>query len=206
MNSRTIATVSLGTGIASGILDLFDNVIEWETGAKYDAIHFEGGGDIHPSIYGCRNTDSHVNEVASGRDRLEIRAMTEAIRQGALIIGSCRGAQLACALAGGKLVQDVTNHTSQHSITTVDGTEFMATSVHHQQMYPWDIDHDLLAWSTSNRSDHYHGDNISSDAVILEPEAVYFPTIHALGFQWHPEWAVSSDELEFTIKTILRHL
>ena len=200
----TLALVRMGTGVADEICDLFNNVITWKPGASYDAIHFEGGGDIHPSLYRSKNTHSHVGNTLSSRDMVEQLAITEAIAQKALIIGSCRGAQLACAFAGGKLVQDVTNHANGrgHAVESKEGMHFDTTSVHHQQMYPWEIDHDLLAWSHHPLSNHYLGDGVDPTLVRVEPEAVYFPQINALGFQWHPEWACSTGEIEFTVNQI----
>ena len=104
--SKTLATLPLGTGCAKEIRNLFDNVIQWSPGAKYDAIVFEGGSDIHPSLYNNPNTDIFVGDTPSNRDRIELGAFKHAVDQGALVIGVCRGAQLACALAGGKLVQN----------------------------------------------------------------------------------------------------
>lgn len=199
----TLAVVRMGTGVAKDICNLFDNVIKWTPGLEYDAIHFEGGSDIHPSFYNSKNTHSDADDTLSNRDIIEQLAIKEAIAQKALIIGSCRGAQLACAFAGGKLVQDVTNHnTGPHIVTTNDGLHIKTTSVHHQQMYPWDVDHELLAWTTNPLSDHYLGDGVDSSKIAVEPEAVYFPQIHALGFQWHPEWACSDGELDFTLMQI----
>ena len=203
----TLALVRNGTGVADEICDLFDNVITWKPGASFDAIHFEGGSDIHPSLYNVKNTHSFVSDGLSNRDIIERAAINEAIEQKALIIGSCRGAQLACAFAGGKLVQDVTDHANgPHKTITKDGKTILTTSVHHQQMYPWEIEHDLLAWSANPLSDHYLGDEIDPTKVILEPEACYFPTINALAFQWHPEWYASKGEIDFTLKHISEKL
>jgi gamma-glutamyl-gamma-aminobutyrate hydrolase PuuD len=203
----TLALVRNGTGVAEEICDLFDDVITWKPGVDFDAIHFEGGADIHPSMYGVLNTHRHVGKDMSSRDLIERAAMIEAMNKKALIIGSCRGAQLACAFAGGKLVQDVTDHSNgPHTVTTHDGLTIRTTSVHHQQMYPWEIEHELLAWSTDPRSNHYLGDEIDPTKVVVEPEACYFPQINALAFQWHPEWACSSGEIEFTINEIKKRL
>ena len=194
----------MGTGVAREIKDLFDVTIEWSPNAVYDAILFEGGSDIHPSIYNNPNTHSSVGDMPSRRDVFEVNAMKDAIKKKALIIGICRGAQLACALAGGKLVQHVNHHGRSHSVSTTDETIFNVSSVHHQQMYPWDIEHDLLAWSA--QSDVFLGHEIDEDLVYTEPEAVYFPQINALAFQWHPEWAASTEEIDYTINKIKEKL
>jgi gamma-glutamyl-gamma-aminobutyrate hydrolase PuuD len=201
----TLAVVRMGTGVAKGICKLFDNVVEWSPAiGDYDAIHFEGGSDIHPDIYNHPNVASHVNEVPSSRDNIESTAMRDAISKSALIIGSCRGAQLACAFAGGKLVQHVDNHAGGgHDVMTPDGESFKVTSAHHQMLYPWDVKHELLAWSAEQRSARYLGHNLDLTKHTVEPEAVYFPTIRALAFQWHPEWEDDNTAvLNFTINAI----
>jgi gamma-glutamyl-gamma-aminobutyrate hydrolase PuuD len=202
----TLATVNLGTGVADEIAALFDNVVPWDMSQSYDAILLEGGSDIHPSIYNDPNTDTHAGDSLSNRDRIELKAINDAITKNALIIGICRGAQLACAVAGGKLVQHVTNHGGAHPVTTADGKQFEVSSVHHQQMYPWDVPHDMLAWSLERYSDCYRGHDINMEKHKVEPEAVYFPTIRALAFQWHPEWYASSGEIDFTISKIKEKL
>ena len=204
--SKTLATLPLGTGCAKEIRNLFDNVIQWSPGAKYDAIVFEGGSDIHPSLYNNPNTDSFVGDTPSNRDRIELGAFKHAIDQGALVIGVCRGAQLTCALAGGKLVQHVTNHGGQHPVTTYQGKQFNVSSVHHQMMYPWDVEHELLAWSAEPYSDCYKGFEIDNKKIMVEPEAAYFPRIHSIAFQWHPEWFASSGEIDFTLEQIKEKL
>ena len=202
----TLATVPMGTGVANEIAALFDNVSRWSSDLKYDAILIEGGADIHPSIYNNPNTDSHVADSPSRRDLLECEAINDAIRKGALIIGVCRGAQLACAMAGGKLVQHVNNHGGSHPVVTNDGKSFDVSSVHHQQMYPWDVEHEMLAWSADRYSDCYRGHDINMEKHQIEPEAVFFPTIKALAFQWHPEWYASKGEIDFTISKIKEKL
>ena len=60
--------------------------------------------------------------------------MIEAQNLGISIIGVCRGAQFLCAFAGGKLIQHMTGHHGDHSITTVDGRVYQSSSDHHQLM------------------------------------------------------------------------
>lgn len=203
---RTLAVVPLGTGVANEISAMFDDVVHWTADAKYDAILLEGGADIHPSLYGEQNTHSHVGDVPSTRDEIEVLAFNDAVSKGALIIGICRGAQLACALAGGKLVQDVHGHHGDHMVETKDGELFAVSSVHHQQMYPWNVEHELLAWSQESLSPHYHGSGIDLSEHKVEPEAVYFPKVNALAFQFHPEWWASEGEISFTLKHIKEKL
>ncbi len=151
-----------------------------------------GGGDIHPSQYGRSNRGSNVYSVPSERDIEEERMMREAIKIGLPIVGVCRGAQLACAIAGGILVQHVTGHEREHLITTTSGKRILSSSLHHQLMYPWDVPKfDVLAQATPSRSKVYEGLTDHEELVAAyepEPEVIWFPTIKALAIQGHPEF------------------
>lgn len=166
---------------------------------KVDALVIWGGEDISPSLYGEKpNNYTGAMPYLSHRDKTEVAAMNAAIATGTPIIGVCRGAQLACALAGGKLIQHVDGHQEDHTITTDEGERISTSSVHHQMMRPWDVEHKLLAWSTKQRSHRYftEGDaelvNLpKKDGQVVEPEIVWFPKIKALAIQGHPEFMPS---------------
>jgi hypothetical protein len=58
-------------------------------------------------------------------------------------------------------------------------------------VYPYDIEHEVLATVVNNLSNRYAGINKEEEATIkekLEPEVVYFPKIKGIGIQGHPEW------------------
>ena len=147
-----------------------------------------GGSDIHPSLYGRENVRSYVDAGPSRRDIAEYNLMIRAVELKMPIVGVCRGAQMACALAGGILIQHVNGHGWAHHITTSDGRKVMTSSLHHQMMYPWNVEHTLLAWASPSQSKMYLG--ITDDELLrieVEPEVVWFPTIHCLAIQGHPE-------------------
>ena len=159
-----------------------------------DAILLWGGTDINPYYY---NQAHHYNSQASRtkdsiRDVMEWAWMIEAQNLGISIIGVCRGAQFLCAFAGGKLIQHMTGHHGDHSITTVDGRVYQSSSDHHQLMDLRGLkegeDYVLLAWSTNKLSKQYENDNETLDDIGLEPEIVWFPKIRGLAIQGHPEW------------------
>lgn len=163
--------------------------------SKSDLIILHGGEDISPTIYGEETLQATgaSNEV-SLRDQKELWAIYEAIESEVPILGICRGAQLLCAVSGGKLFQHVTGHQSgHHEITTVDGTSFQVTSAHHQMMDTRNTNHSLLAWSTKKLSagyltPEYKENSEENFEPEFEPEIVYFPEIKALAIQSHPEW------------------
>jgi gamma-glutamyl-gamma-aminobutyrate hydrolase PuuD len=168
-----------------------------------------GGGDISPSIYNQKaSSKTGATDELSTRDRLEVNLVGEAIKLNMPILGICRGAQLLCAMAGGKLVQHVDGHGMNHLITTDDGRQLSTTSVHHQMMYPWDVEHKLIAWTSTPRSKVYVGqrlEDVEQDEYIIFPDAVgekrevevvYFPTVKGLAIQGHPEF-IANDKHEF---------
>jgi gamma-glutamyl-gamma-aminobutyrate hydrolase PuuD len=149
-----------------------------------------GGADISPQLY--NHPSSRTVYTSPTRDRVEWGCMQQAVKMGIPIIGVCRGAQMLCALAGGFLIQDVSNHAgANHTITTIDGTVMHVNSIHHQMMAGLElVDHELLAWSTAALSPRY----IWKDDLVYnppegfkEPEMVYFPKVKGLAIQWHPE-------------------
>lgn len=153
-----------------------------------DALVIWGGSDISPTIYNEVPNGAHVGAELSARDKVEVAVCEAAIEMGIPIIGVCRGAQLACALAGGKLYQDVDNHHGDHEIVTEAGAEYITSSIHHQMMdlrgLPQE-DYKLIAWTKGMRAPQVKGE--------IEPEIVYFPKIKALAIQGHPEFMSKDD-------------
>lgn len=148
-----------------------------------------GGEDISPSLYGETPKHTYATSDPSKRDQVEWFLLNRAHALGIPVIGICRGAQLMCAYSKGKLVQHVNNHTGgNHSVVTKDGKTYQTSSVHHQMMYPFDIEHDLIAW-TQNRATVFEGEK---GPIIMpngiEPEVVFFPQIRGLAIQGHPEF------------------
>ena len=157
-----------------------------------------GGGDIHPSLYLRDNVATYTGETLSLRDQAEAKLFSKAVEAGLVILGVCRGAQLGCALAGGILVQNVSGHTHDHRVTTTEGRVFPSSSIHHQMMYPWKLEHELIAWTSYPRSGYYEGltdkeleewptHKYGERNLPIEPEIVWFPITKCLAIQGHPE-------------------
>lgn len=168
-----------------------------------DILVVHGGADISPSLYNkAKSNRTWADDRPSTRDNIEWTMMQAAKAKGIPIIGICRGAQMLCALAGGYLIQHVNGHGGNHIVTTVDGQEFTTNSIHHQMMYPFDVKHELLAWSKEKKSDIYYDVNEKVN-VEVESEFVYFPEIKGFAIQWHPEMmSSSSDATEYVINAI----
>ena len=151
-----------------------------------------GGEDISPDLYQKPRSRRTGAGKPSRRDLIEKELILSAIKKNIPVFGICRGAQLMCALAGGYLIQDVTNHSGSHTVATSDGQILNVNSIHHQMMAPWKVDHELLAWTESPRSAHYD-DGGEMVSVPCEPEAVWFPQM-GMAIQWHPEMMASDSK------------
>lgn len=178
----------------------FKELFEYSRNLRYqtsltglDAVLLWGGSDISPSLYKQERIPNSGPTQPSERDVFEWEIIKEAEKNKIPIIGVCRGAQILCAYAGGKLIQDVNNHQHNHDITTVDGKHFLVNSHHHQMLYPYEVDHELLAWTskhqaTSYKPESFKGSLALEKRLVKEPEVVYFPKIKGIGVQCHPEW------------------
>lgn len=197
----TLGYALYGTGAGKPFNQLFSNVIAIDPKTitadveTCDCVVIWGGADISPSIYSEPvHPKTRADIKPSMRDSYEMAVINAAKNANIPIIGVCRGAQLVCAMAGGKLIQDVTGHHGDHEIITVDGQRLITSSIHHQMMFPWNVPHKLLAWSEEPRSQEYLGLNpelaneFAEAVACFEPEVVYFPELHALAIQGHPEF------------------
>src|SRR5690606_17623115 len=105
-------------GFGLHYMSWINNAIHVENMEEADIVLFTGGEDVSPSLYGEENVLSFSNP---DRDIYEKAMFEEACKNNKNIIGICRGSQLLTALNGGKLIQDVTNHTSfVHNIRILD--------------------------------------------------------------------------------------
>lgn len=164
-----------------------------------DVIVFGGGADVDPATYKEEEASRTYKSVA--REKEEKADFEKGRKLNKFFIGICRGHQLITALAGGKLIQDVSGHAgSDHSMSTYDGLNLRVNSIHHQMVNPYNLkskDYQILGWSTKRISDRYIG---AKDKAMYLPwgfkeiEAIYFPKIRALGIQSHPEMMYSYKE------------
>lgn len=176
-----------------------------------DLVMLTGGADVNPALYGAKRHPTTFFDDA--RDRYEVAEFKRAKGLGLPVIGICRGSQLACVMAGGQLIQNM-SHPSEHVVMDRDKHCFTVTSSHHQAQYPWFLPADefkVLWWSNGLSPHHEGGDmkemvngqiglmekpipNYSTETKNLpEVEACYYPAINTLGIQSHPEWAHPPD-------------
>lgn len=178
-----------------------------------DIVVMPGGSDWTPWWYGQTpgiHTRSYIET-----DIPQMETMLAALKHDKLIVGICRGLQGIHIVAGGKLIQHVNNHNSSHHriIDTLSGEEVMVNSMHHQMVdlttLPPD-DYALLAYVSPKLSSTYLNDYngecydrknacyYRNNMDFMEPEAVYYNKIHAIGFQYHPESLAEGPALKYT--------
>ena len=168
---------------------------------------FTGGSDISPELYGKSKHMYTSNNPSRDMEELELYSL--AAEHGIPMAGICRGAQFLCAMAGGTVVQDITNHGRDQNISAIcpingDIKTVRVTSSHHQMQYPYDLpkdNYEVLGWGEKTRSSHYGLDKETTvsrsdarDSLKEEPDIVYYPVIKALAAQYHPEWMEESSE------------
>lgn len=163
---------------------------------------FCGGADVSPGLYGHKNICSSTNYH---RDQVEVTVFNLCVQNNIPMAGICRGAQFACAMVGGALVQDITGHGgSEHLIVDREGSEVLVNSCHHQMQYPWNLPEDayeVLAWCPTPHSKHYILDPFgkipaeeADEKLRMEIDCVLYKRakdgtpITFLGMQYHPEW------------------
>jgi len=187
-------------------IDQFENVV-----GEADLVVFGGGSDIHPMLYGHSNTHSHLGSTKelSTRDMIEVQLWKTCQAYKVPILGICRGAQFACAMSGGALIQTVPGHANgDHTIFTADGKSLSMSSAHHQMMVPDNTVHELIAWSknlSGNKAGYDHTKmEVKEEFFLREPEIVYFPETRALAVQGHPEFmSTEARAVEYTKELLI---
>jgi len=167
-----------------------------------DCLILWGGEDISPGIYGERPIATRAPGNPSYRDILEMDLVQAQVKMGNPIFGICRGAQLLCALAGGKLWQHVDNHAFSDHLIEGEGFKVSSNSCHHQMMRP-PKGAELLAWSAVRSPKKVSGEGVV-ESLEREAEIAYFPNLKALAVQGHPEWMPENHEFVKLVNKFLK--
>jgi len=150
---------------------------------------FWGGTDVNPALYG-EKPSPYTQRPDIRRDILEIAMAKYCVANKIPMIGICRGAQLLNVFNGGKLIQDITNHTGAHIMRTYNGREIRVNSTHHQMMVP--TLHAVILGTAHHPSkglmDDVHVDLSSTFEVLA------YPDTNTLCIQYHPEWMEDKSE------------
>lgn len=153
--------------------------------AALDGLILAGGGDLDPALYGAE-PDPRTTGIRPVRDTGEVALLRAAVDADLPLLGICRGMQLMCACAGGKLVQHLESEDHRgtpgvyvrHPVTTVAGSRLAGIlgetsevpSYHHQG---------VADTGTLTVSAYAHDGGIEA---VEEPAARF-----RLGVLWHPE-------------------
>jgi gamma-glutamyl-gamma-aminobutyrate hydrolase PuuD len=164
-----------------------------------DLIQFTGGADVDPMLY----EEPRHPRTYSDPDRDSKEANIYNKYSGEIpMAGICRGGQFLCVMNGGRMWQDVNNHTvgAGHYLIDVDTcVPVQVSSTHHQMMDPTTAgSYRILATSglCTRRSDGWGNDIISKPGEEADIEAVYFPETDCICFQPHPEFFDENHECQ----------
>ncbi len=162
-----------------------------------DLVVFTGGADIDPALYNEREHSSVYTNPS--RDKIEVSHFVQAKELGIPMAGICRGAQLLCAMSGGKLWQDVNNHSSgpHDMIDAETGDLIETTSIHHQMCILPDGS-TLIAYATeaTRKSSYERNYTPDDDKFGVDAEVFYIPETKSFGFQGHPEAALDTSDCQ----------
>ena len=122
----------------------------------------------------------------------------KAIKESKKMIGINEGSYFLCLMNGGKLAQNIKNHTHPHLARLNHEKYFMlpdsrksvsVSSSHLQMQYPFNLpeeNYEIWAYS-ANMSSVYEGDLIERDKISIDPEIIYYPKTKSLAIQCNPE-------------------
>ena len=157
-----------------------------------DILILTGGADINPKLYDHpKSASTHYNEHL---DSYILDIYNEAVKIKIPILGICRGLQFLNVMQGGTLVQHVNNHVgTAHLVEDLSSkVAYKVNSLHHQLVVPANSESIVLARAYPAQGTQYvYGKPLhhltAPPSTAGEIEAVFFPSVMALGVQWHPE-------------------
>lgn len=172
-----------------------------------DLVLFTGGEDVSPYLYG---EEPHVRTFFNPqRDAQEAQVYRMAKDKGIPCLGICRGAQFLNVMNKGRMVQNVTGHTSNHDMHIPGGSTIHVTSTHHQMMDPAE-NAVMLGWA-DGISTEYSGLKdfqpcMSDDNRVMEPEVLWYEKSKDLCVQYHPETMDAGSRARNYLLEILKKL
>lgn len=172
----------------------YDHKILTRRPKEVSLVMFSGGEDVHPSLYG--GTDPNGVCMTSIRRDLWEQSLFEICQKHSIkTTGICRGFQFLNVMAGGFMYQHITGHGgSLHDAYFPYNKAILKVTSTHHQLVGLPSKAIPIAWSSPSRSDVYIGPNgdISKESR-MEIEAAVFPSINAMGVQYHPEMTMRDD-------------
>ncbi len=160
-------------------------------------VQFTGGSDVSPSFYGeGPHPKTHSNLIRDKRERIIFNI---ALKNNIPMAGICRGGQFLNVMNGGRMWQDVNNHTNvgiHKCVDTDSGEAFQATSTHHQLMNPHKSGRILAIAKEATRKERI---GRAGQVITLmgsqgqDVEVLFYLKSKSLCFQPHPEFGGNDD-------------
>lgn len=173
-----------------------------------DLVCFTGGEDVSPSLYGELKHPTTYSHKA--RDDYESKVFDTLVEAKIPMVGICRGGQFLNVKNGGKMYQNVTNHTQSHFILdVVSNKSVYVTSTHHQMMIPGPSAKVVAIANqhSTKESVSKHGDIIIHPiGTSFDTEVVFYPHTQSLCFQPHPEFYGDSEMRRYFFDCIETYL
>lgn len=172
-----------------------------DSAEKADILLFTGGSDVDPRFYNEPEGKHTYSNLP--RDKAEKAYFDKYFNK--FKLGICRGAQFLTVMSGGKLIQHINNHEGNQDVFFSDGTVHTIPSTHHQMMYPFEIEHELLGWADFQSSFYLNGynKNITLPDNFKEPEVVWYKNSRSFCIQGHPEYPCSDRTRSYLYNTII---
>jgi gamma-glutamyl-gamma-aminobutyrate hydrolase PuuD len=155
---------------------------------------FTGGEDVSPYLYGEQKLKvSYCNPL---RDQKEVE-VHKAIPEKTIKVGICRGGQFLNVMNGGRMYQDVDNHTRTHKVYNALTKECLGevTSTHHQMMIPHASGEIIVQARETTSRVRAIGEFVG--VFRDDTEVVVYPRTKTLCFQPHPEYGHENTESLF---------
>ncbi len=147
-----------------------------------DIVVLTGGGDTNPYLYKEKILNENtVDIVPLRRDIFEIKIVREAMKQGKMIIGICRGMQVINVALGGTLHQNINNHLNTEHLVRIRDNSILFKHFNEKELTVNSIHHQAIKTL---------GKNLKVTAVSQEDnfiEAIESFDEKILGLQWHVE-------------------
>jgi putative glutamine amidotransferase len=181
--------------------------------ARLDGIVLPGGGDVHPSHYGCYIDDT-IRGVSEIRDAVELRLARWAFEENVPLLGICRGHQVLNIALGGSLHNDIL--TLQGSSATLrhdaDHERERDKLMHTVTVAPESrLAHAMQSVHVEVNSLHHQAINRLAEPLVQTAaaddgivEGVEVPQHRFMvGVQWHPEAIATHTPMQHLFRTFV---